>query len=295
LPWSCKISLFDPARWLKRAGRWAFDNHPKQRTISWPALCASLTRFREFREKPRTPCWSPTVYPYDTIRRKANVIAVTCLVLDYDDGTPISAIHEAWESWPHIVHTSWSHKASEPKARLVVPLEEPIPAEHWGRVWHWAQARVGYTADTKCCDASRLYFVPATPIGGNRDAYAAVHDDAAHMLRLIPHALPMTPQEREAQQRAARPKPRPRLKQDKFADANRLKTDAGARERLGIALGGRLENDTIQRIKCPSCNRRAVWYPLDPHTTVKALCSHINSCGWTGFLDQLAYQLGKPI
>lgn len=69
----------------------------------------------------------------------------------------------------------------------------------------------------------------------------------------------------------------------------RLKEDPGTRERLGLALGGRVagqgDNATIKGVRCPQCGRPSVWWPLMPQHGGFAKCNHANSCGWWGPLD----------
>jgi len=126
-------------------------------------------------DKRRAPCWSPARYrasePGIAPRRLDAVEALTCLVLDVDDGTPLRRLIEFAQSsgarwW---AHTSWSHREDHPKARLIWPLEEPIAVAQWSAAWsaaqRWAAAN-GITVDPQCKDSSRAYLLPATPPGG---------------------------------------------------------------------------------------------------------------------------------
>ena len=134
-----------------------------------------LVEPRTATDKRRAPCWSPARYrasePGIAPRRLDAVEALTCLVLDVDDGTPLRRLVEFAQTsgcrwW---AHTSWSHREDHPKARLIWPLEEPVPVAEWGAAWgaaqRWAAAN-GITVDGQCKDPSRAYLLPATPPGG---------------------------------------------------------------------------------------------------------------------------------
>ncbi len=103
------------------------------------------------------------------LRRAARYVeAVSCLVLDLDQGEPLRRAKPLIEGRRAILHTSWSHTFAYPKGRIVFPLAEPAPASKWGDVWtaaeQWARS-VELTIDPATKDTSRLYFLPAYPKG----------------------------------------------------------------------------------------------------------------------------------
>ncbi len=108
--------------------------------------------------------WAPALYPADSRRGSENVIHLSCLVLDYDDGTTIEQAHERWERWHHILHTTWSHKEEHHKFRVIVPLAQPVRAADWPLVWNWADRRTGSHVDPACKSAGANFALPA--IGG---------------------------------------------------------------------------------------------------------------------------------
>lgn len=321
--WRGAVSTFQSAK----------SARPAARTVSWAALVASLTTFRdpaltpylctdrdaegkkhadrcygkrppldpgpcplcgsETSAKLGTACWSPASYPPDVNRAASRVIAVSALVLDYDDGTPMRDAHERWADHPHIMHTSWSHAKAHPKYRIVLPLLRPVPASGWPRVFQWAMAR-DPRIDKQCSDASRIFFVPSHPEGAE-GAWAGAWVGPGRMLDLDPATLPKTPQE------VARDAPRPVAPPVRYgagmskaamdrAVSDRIKSDEGLRrliaERLGavIAEGAAPRADKIQ---CPQCGRPSVFFFLIPGPLSGAQCSHRNSCGWSGWIDQL--------
>jgi len=105
-------------------------------------------------------------------RKAKHVKAVTCMVLDLDEGFDRAKADALCRQWVHFGHTSWRHTPDAPKARLVFPLSQPVPVAEWGEVWaagaRWA-AHHGLTTDPACKDPCRAYFLPVRPPG--REAF----------------------------------------------------------------------------------------------------------------------------
>ena len=151
------------------------DNQPQFRTVAWEQLARRLTRHRERAEKDGE-LWSPTYYPPGTRRAKENVEQLTCLVLDIDDGTPPEVFEEAWAPYVYVLHSTYSHTAAYPKWRAVFPLATSVWAQDWPHVWETlANALAPDRYDTGCSDASRIYYLPACPLG-DTDRFARIHD-----------------------------------------------------------------------------------------------------------------------
>lgn len=152
-----------------------FHTVPEHADLDVPALCAALTSpLPDDRPKDRYPLWSPATYPPGTRRNKRNVLDVTSLVADVDDGTPIdTALARLRGVTPAlaIIHTSYSHTPAHPKYRLVVPLEHAVPAGLFPRAWVWFAGVLG-CLDPAVKDASRMYYVPV-----QRPNFAAAVDD----------------------------------------------------------------------------------------------------------------------
>lgn len=108
--------------------------------------------------------WSPTLYrPGATERSAQNVTHVSCLVLDYDDGTEIDEASTTWSAWFHLVYTTWSHTPDHPRFRLVLPLAFAVPAEDWGAVWAWAEEHAHFRIDPAMKSPAATYALPAVP------------------------------------------------------------------------------------------------------------------------------------
>jgi hypothetical protein len=107
--------------------------------------------------------WTPAKYIEGATRGSEHVEHVSCLVLDYDDGTPIAHASDRWRGFFHIVHTTWSHTPIHPKFRIILPLAHPVCAEEWRSVWDWAEARTGQTVDPALKGAGANFALPVVP------------------------------------------------------------------------------------------------------------------------------------
>jgi len=282
----------------------AFDREPKRRTLPWGVLRQTLSRFRPYGgqdeiSKRRAPCWSPVLYAEGASRGLPGVLEVHALVLDFDTGQPLDQALEAWSDLELVAHTSWSHSEEVPKFRLVLPLARPVPAEAWASLYRWIlQTRAG-GADPRCIDASRLFFLPCTGRGG---PHLAQHH-AGEILDLLDQALELAEDDRKsreyrqglAERRAAERRVAPDgASSDRLEKIARWRAnnDPEARERLGELLGGhvveRRGGRIVAGVRCPSCGRPDVWWPITPDNIVSALCAHRNSCGWMDTLFNLA-------
>lgn len=137
------------------------------------------------------PAWSPAVYPEGVNRSKSGVAAVTALVMDVDDGTPIEEFHRKLEGYAYFWHTSYSHTPEHPKYRIVVFLAAPVQAAQWGELWLRAQAWMGGHLDPATKDASRLYYLPSMPPGAQGHDHGFVQGVLLDMTTLPP--LPQAP------------------------------------------------------------------------------------------------------
>lgn len=125
--------------------------------------------------KATLPAWSPAIYrdAVETRRVAAGVEAVSCFVLDLDSGEPFDRAVQFVAPYYALSHTTWRHRPSKPKARIILPFLTPCPVERWAEVWaagdRWAQG-AGVKMDQACKDPCRLYFLPAVIAGSARSA-----------------------------------------------------------------------------------------------------------------------------
>lgn len=132
--------------------------------LPWPILADRLMKHEIRREKDGV-AFSPTLYHEGPIYRDAhNVRALTLLVLDIDDGTPLDELRPGIQEYEWVAYTTHSHTTQHPKYRLVFRLTQPVPVERWRDVWRGAAALLapGHV-DQSCKGPERLYFYPACP------------------------------------------------------------------------------------------------------------------------------------
>ena len=262
------------------------------------ALAVEAEKLREEarkRAKNSLPCWSPAVYAEHATRGTAGVLAVSSLVLDYDDGTSPEDALAPWRQWPLAASSTWSHEVDHARIRVTIPLEVPVPAAAWKDVWISAVERAAGRPDLACSDPGRLYFLPA--LKSSRQPYFRfVHDPGGRLLRLDWGSLPAP------QREADRPRPSlvstqntrrgapasPRMRRAWML----LKTDRSTREWAAARLGARLQGGRAEGVGCPSCGRDSVWFYLEPGAQATARCKRRNSCDWWGHLDQLLDRIG---
>ncbi|MCK6527668.1 hypothetical protein L6R50_08925 [Myxococcota bacterium] len=271
----------------------AHDTVPRRLQVTWLQLVRALTTFRVFpvTDKRQLPAWSPVLYRDEARRGRGWVEAVSCLVLDYDGGTSLDEAVVAWRDWPHVLHTSWSHTPDSPRFRVVLPLEEPVPAPEWP--WAWESARQWYrgtTPDPVCKDVARLYFRPALR-APDWPHEARVNDVDRPLLRLEwtrppPRPAPVLPPRGPWTVSWSRRRAVLYAVLAREPDARRRAADlVGAAVRDGIARGG----------TCPQCGRPDVWWPVVPERPMGARCNHARSCGWRGSLVDLVEAAGGGV
>ena len=289
-----------------------WDNEIRQRAATWDQLVDVLTSFSVHTAgKKRLPAWSPALYKEGHTRGKAGVSALSCLVLDYDNGTPIAAALDCWGWRPGILHTSYSHTEEAPRYRVILPLSEPVPAEDWPGVFAWAErwsstllnpedierpedyhkARHRPTIDPACKDPGRVFYVPALQAEDSAHYATSWNPPGGFLGRYTPWERQLK-QYRQAAQARKRRRTYPKRERLPWNTAHkrvreRLRHDPQARQELGERLGGEPMGDRMRRVPCPGCGNPSVWWFLNPDRKTRAECNHHNSCGWTGSLLEL--------
>jgi hypothetical protein len=104
------------------------------------------------------------------VRRKANVVSVTALALDHDEGsTNAAAAHEAVGLYAHVVFTTHSHTPERPRWRAVIPFDRPVSGAEYEAIYRFAVAvlvKDGVVLDETTKDPCRLWYVPAVRFRG---------------------------------------------------------------------------------------------------------------------------------
>jgi hypothetical protein len=121
------------------------------------------------KDKLLAPGWSPALFA-DNKRALANVQSVGAVGLDID--STLASYDESVELWrPYVVnvHTTFSSTPSAPRFRVVLPTKRPMSPGEYVRVRRWCARRsneAGQLTDDHASDASRLWFIPCVPPGG---------------------------------------------------------------------------------------------------------------------------------
>lgn len=137
--------------------------HPTMETLPLDQFLAMFEERSVIADKSAGRLWSPTIYAAGASRGNAGVTAVTALVIDVDDGTPLSEIEGGLQPFRYVVHTSHSHSPEHSKYRVVLPLAEPIAPSNWPAAWRRMDLFVNGHADSATKDPARLYFLPSMP------------------------------------------------------------------------------------------------------------------------------------
>lgn len=170
------------------------DTAGKRMSVTWPLLAAMLTDAGHAPWKLAAPVWSPATFT--GTRAAKNVVEVSALVLDFDDGLPIADIADAERAASGLAaawHTSWSHTTTHARFRLVVNLSRSMTPDEHARVWSWAFQQFssgGRTPDAACKDAGRAWLLPVRRAAGTFAAkiLAGAALDVDHVLSLAPPA-----------------------------------------------------------------------------------------------------------
>jgi hypothetical protein len=136
--------------------------------------------------------WSPA--EFDPPKRAAsNVRRVFALVLDHDHGADFDRLVDLWSGFAGVVYTTKSHTPEAPRYRVVLALVRPVTADEYARLWGWGADRSQAAAcpvDQTCKDASRFWYDPSMPAGGDwraaRLTGAPIDPDAT--IALLPQA-----------------------------------------------------------------------------------------------------------
>lgn len=251
--------------------------------------------------KDSAPLWSPALYPPGATRAARHVAEVTALVLDFDGGAPWHHEHigmepeaapcglDPWRRYAHVAHTSHSHAPALHELdvwrhcyRVVVPLEVPIPARDFMRLWRWAYA-LSPGADPQCKDSSRVYFQPVTGDSILRYWYEVVGGEILDWRTLDLPAEP-EPVRRQAPTIVTTHLSPTQLQRIEWY---RLEHDSAARERWVLDHGGEVVDRPSGRVghkmTCPKCGQPGLVLVIDYDRKRRAWCEHENSCGFDDY------------
>tara|TARA_R110002051_G_scaffold156492_1_gene228249 strand:+ start:8961 stop:11162 length:2202 start_codon:yes stop_codon:yes gene_type:complete len=115
--------------------------------------------------KKQLACWSPAVYKAENRRANGNVTEVTILVYEFDHTSisPHAMIQRLRDlNVSFVVHTTWSHRPSEPRYRTLLFLGRPLQPTEYDEAWRNGLKIVGYDSgvDHQSRNISRHYILP---------------------------------------------------------------------------------------------------------------------------------------
>ncbi|WP_296892366.1 DUF5906 domain-containing protein [Thiobacillus sp.] len=97
-------------------------------------------------------------------RSQSNMDKAYLLVLDIDTGMMLDDVKSRIAGLEAAIHSSYSHTPEKPKWRVVMPLNEPIPANEIQKVFDHFQEKFDGLLDASCGhDPARLYYLPSCP------------------------------------------------------------------------------------------------------------------------------------
>jgi hypothetical protein len=175
-----------------------FDKGPKpdeyESFDGWAADLAKAGHQR--RAKKDGIAFSPVTYRPDATRSLRAVDLCYGIGLDIEHVTP-ERVAQLFQTLTdggirHFAYTTHSHAPAAPRWRAVIPLTQPVPAALYPRIWEQVVEVVGADAvDEQTKDASRLFYLPSAPEGGEAQILNVPGDalDPLVMLDLTPEQL----------------------------------------------------------------------------------------------------------
>lgn len=249
------------------------------------------------KEKKDLPLWSPTTF---TGNRRAgkNANYIYFLVFDIDDGFTTFDTWRLFHEYNVIAHTSFSNRPQWNKYRIILPLEEPVPAKDWARasvaaknVWEGIVG-VGEPDSSALNDRARAYFRYGIPMPPSEEmtAHHPMHPVNYHRTAWNVGKPFRLEYEHIVVQEPVRKKYVPKVYSNGKAAISEVMMDPQFRLAFANKAGASIEGNEARYITCPQCNRNTVHFSIDPSipTTYKwPTCNHVNSCGFWGRFEDL--------
>lgn len=137
--------------------------------LPWDALAEALCTPREGTAKEDIPLWSPATFRSPTGREIADVVDISCAVVDLDHCTQkdIQGSIDLLRSkgLAFVIYSTWNNVSGanpSPRYRLVLPFDRPQWPSDWPKIWARLALWFPYL-DTQCKDASRCYYWHSGP------------------------------------------------------------------------------------------------------------------------------------
>ena len=138
------------------------DTSPELREFrDWQAATDYLCQPRAWGAD-KHPGWSPA--RFNGTRANANVTAITAIVWDYDQPTPLEDIRHRWQGVSGSIISTKSWSADSPRWRVLLHVSRDMTPEEYRAVWRRLKPRAG-PVDDACSDPARFWWAPGSPLG----------------------------------------------------------------------------------------------------------------------------------
>lgn len=181
--------------------------------LSWKDVLELLSRHHQ-REKKDGPCFIPVrlkpredwvlskprkdVVP--TYRNDENVESITMAVLDLDKEGALEKAEAMFKENEYIIYSTHSYRKDAPhKFRMVIRLDNPIPAENWPGAFKRLVSKID--ADRSCGNYSRLFYYPSTTPDADMPPIFRHHNgEALSLAKIMEIPLSEEQQKKESRQ-----------------------------------------------------------------------------------------------
>lgn len=140
------------------------DTHPKKISTTWAQVVESLKR-PNIQPKKGGAAWIPAIF--DGTREDSNVVKVTAFFCDFDnkEGNVVNErfIKDRLKGIRYAAHTSYSHKTTHEKWRVLIPLDKEVSGNHYYWMFLYFRKLFENQLDESKKAPSHLYFKPSTP------------------------------------------------------------------------------------------------------------------------------------
>lgn len=162
-----------------------YSRDGERRSQSWEAWRTFWTSHLSTKDKKTSlPCIVPSEMKAGGRRTNANVLTVEAIALDIErkDTKNYEARLEGalrrLEPYEYVAYTTYSHKATDPRIRILVPLARPVPPVEYKKLVSFLNCLTGSIADEKAQKPSQPVFVPAHKDGTTEEFWAVAHEGA---------------------------------------------------------------------------------------------------------------------
>lgn len=160
-----------------------------QRQFTFREASDLFTSFRETNNKNSVPAYSGAVYGKTLYRSKNNVIAMSSVVVDFDNEMKLAGglkqcsvrpvlpkdLESNLATLPYFFHSTYSNTPDWPRWRLIIPLDRHVNRAECPYVFSWILGQLGEYAqniDKTCFEVSRHFLLPSYSVTNRSEAFA---------------------------------------------------------------------------------------------------------------------------